>query len=187
MAEGPDDMNRDHTHDEAAGAVRDHGERESREPAGSDRIRADIDRTRAQMDQTVDELQSRMSLESLTKSGLEMLRDGAGTAARTVGQVIKDHPISSAVIAAGFIWMIAEKRRAKLKDDRSLVDEDDSENVGGEQGATYMPSASRATRPKGKSSDIRSHAAKAAHPAAKRLQAVGRSIKGGVQDASGKV
>ena len=75
----------------------------------SDRLRADIDRTRAQMDETVDELQHRMSINYLAHSSMEMVRDGAVTGARKLGTLVREHPLPTAVIAGGIVWMILRR------------------------------------------------------------------------------
>ena len=151
----------------------------------SDRIRDDIDRTRARMDETVDELESRMSLDYLAKCGLEMVRDGSSAAAKKVGTVIRDNPLPSAVIAAGVLWMIFGKKKSKRRSSSAMADQDvDWSSTEGE----YAASTIRRGRKAGsKTAKIKDKAARLAQETGDKVQDLGRGVKQSVHTAGSKV
>jgi len=101
-------------------------------PPESDIIRADIEHTRETMDHTLDELGTRMKPRHMMDEVLgflhldridkQKLKEKAGAAAQSVGQaasrtarslteVVKEHPIPTLLIGSGLIWAIYESRQ----------------------------------------------------------------------------
>jgi ElaB/YqjD/DUF883 family membrane-anchored ribosome-binding protein len=144
--------------------------------AASDRIRANIDRTRARMDETVDELQSRMSLEHFARSSLEVLRDGSAVAARKAGRIVRDHPIPSAVVAAGVVWMIMRKRRG-----RRLGWHNGEEDVYGESVGISPPPAEGVVRQR--MHDVKERVKHASSAVKEKAQTVGSTLAHAATDA----
>src|SRR5262245_30019915 len=90
----------------------------------SDRIRAEIDRTRARLDRTVDQLKRRVSVNQLTRHGIELVREGTGTAARTIGRWASENPLPTAMMAAGAVWLLMSQRSARGEKPKSIESDD---------------------------------------------------------------
>jgi len=68
-------------------------------------IEADLERERAALATTLDTLSDRVSVDSLAKEALGMLKTHAGTATSSIDHVVRANPLAVALIGAGVAWM----------------------------------------------------------------------------------
>ena len=84
----------------------------------SDEIRRDIEGTRAEMHETVDALERKLSVGQLVDEVWGRVGGGgsAGSAASTVGDTIRDHPIPLALMGLGVAWLAVDKATGSSHD-----------------------------------------------------------------------
>lgn len=96
-------------------------------------IEAELERDRAALASTLDTLSDRVSVDSLAKDALGMLRRNAGSGVSSVDRVVRTNPVAVALIGAGVAWMFLGPR---LQGSSSSDADDDS---------TYYPSGTSAS------------------------------------------
>jgi len=158
---------------------------ESREAA---RLRQNIGRTRANMDQTVDEIQSRMTLDYITEQSMDLVRKGATNAASKVGQVVREHPLPTAVIGAGIVWMIMRARQ-KSRGDWETLAYDESNEYDYEASSYGEPGfeSSKKGRARQSMANVRESAERMSRKAKDRLHNVGSGVKDTVSNVGGQI
>lgn len=74
----------------------------------ADQIAADISRTREEITQTVDEIQRKISPDELLQETLDTIRDVLSENSARVREIIKQHPLATALVGVGIGWLFLQ-------------------------------------------------------------------------------
>ena len=79
-------------------------------------IEREIESERSALTRTLDEIQERLSFESLSGDFVDRMRENSGDIGRSVARGVKDNPIPLAITAVGLTWLIISQRNSSNDD-----------------------------------------------------------------------
>jgi uncharacterized protein YjbJ (UPF0337 family) len=85
--------------------------------ANSTQIRSEIERTRADLDETFAALDAKFTPREIAMELLSLAKSGSTSTASKVFNVVKQHPMPSAVIGLGLGWLLVENSRTASRGD----------------------------------------------------------------------
>lgn len=88
-------------------------------------IEAEIETERSALSRTLDEIQDRLSIETLSNDVIGRIRDNSGDLTRAISRSVKENPIPLVLTAIGIGWLIANQRGGPSTTSYSDVDPDD--------------------------------------------------------------
>ncbi|MCB1339741.1 MAG: DUF3618 domain-containing protein [Pseudooceanicola sp.] len=87
----------------------------------SSRIEADLEESRSRLGATLDELQDRISVDSLARDALGMVRENAAAYASSIDSAVRANPLALALTGAGLAWLIFGGRKATPEPRKSAL------------------------------------------------------------------
>lgn len=137
-------------------------------------IEQDIDRDRADLAATLDELQDRVSVESLAQNALGFLRDNTADYTKSVDAAVRANPMALGLVGIGLAWLVFGSKKADEPAKTKLKAMTTWENEGG----PARPSDEHGTDWSQASDSLRSKATSALH----KLEQEAKNATAGIRD-----
>jgi gas vesicle protein len=87
-------------------------------------LEREVDQERARLSQTIDALQSKVSVGNIADEVFKVMRDNGGDLSRNLGRTVRDNPLPALLAGVGLVWLMAGSGPASRRWDDDRYDDE---------------------------------------------------------------